>query len=338
MRDHKGQSIIALPLNYIIIDTETTGLDPSAHNIIEVSAIKYENGKLVDTFTSLVKPPLIYTIYPLRPDGARQLRQYYVDECITDLTGITNEMLEHAPSPDEVMPKLLEFLGNSVLIAHNAHFDINFLYDAIETHCHTYLTNNFIDTVRIARKVFPDLGHHKLSDIAKACNVSQPNAHRSEVDCLVTNQCYEYMRNKILSSQSEYEFKRSFDRKPSFHSHFPESRKSVKDYMPRHTEIDKTNPLYQKCVVFTGSLSSLSRENAIQIAVDKGAVVKGSVSSKTDILVVGVQDISIVGSDGMSTKEEKAHEINQSGKGRINIISEDEFLVLAQIRRTITSC
>ena len=321
MREHKGQSIIALPNNYIVIDIETTGLDFEYCHIIEIAAVKYEDGKAVDTFSSLIKPPLEHAYYPLRNDGAGEWIARYIDEYISDLTGITNEMLEKAPNPVDIMPKLRDFLGDSVLIAHNANFDINFLYDALEKYCNAYLTNNFIDTLRIARKVFPELSHHRLSDIAQACQAAQVEAHRAEADCLVTGKCYEFMRDRILATSSEGEFQKLFKTKSLQHKASLLSMEATTD------DIDDTNPIYQKVVVFTGALSAMSRKEAFQLTLNLGAIPEDAITKKTNYLVIGNEDFAKSVTDGKTSKMKKAESYQQKG-AEIYIISENAFFDL----------
>ena len=98
--------------------------------------------------------------------------------------------------------------------------------------------------------------------------------------------------------------------------------------------IDSNNPLYGKSVVFTGELS-MDRSQAMQLAVNAGASVKTSVSRKTDYLIVGKQDLQLVGEDGMSTKEEKAHALNNAGSANVKIIDEATFLQLVEKEENI---
>ena len=125
-RIHKGESFIEMPMTYSVIDIETTGLSPEYDEIIEVSAIKVCNNKIVDTFTSLVQPRGYEYEDDEYPDV---LLHEYVSDFISQLTGITNDMLSTAPSIQDVLPKYLEFIGNDMLLGHNINFDINFLYD-----------------------------------------------------------------------------------------------------------------------------------------------------------------------------------------------------------------
>lgn len=316
MRDRKGNSIIALPSNYVVIDTETTGLDYDYCDIIEISAIKYSNGNIIDKFTSLIKPHMYY-VYD--QDGNE--KEEYVDEFITQLTGITNDMLAIAPNPETIIPQFLAFVDNSIIVAHNANFDVNFIYDAAQEKCGTVFGNDFIDTLRIARKVFPELKHHRLSDIASACNIDQSKAHRAEDDCLVTAQCFEYMRNLVLSKSSEEDFQNLFKRyKQSYSDMLAQMNATIED-------IDDTNPLFGKTVVFTGALSSMDRKDAFQLVLNLGGVPQDSITKKTNYLVIGNSDFARSVKDGKTTKMKKAESYQQKGAD-ILILSENTFFDL----------
>lgn len=299
MREHKGQSIIALPMDYVVLDVETTGLDYNWCEIIEVAALKYVNGACVDAFTSLV--------HPWAP----------IDQYIADLTGITNDMLDTAPSPTTVIPALVAFIGDAIVVGHNVGFDINFIYDAYERECGKYFSNNYIDTLRIARKCFPQLSHHRLSDIAEACNVVQLDAHRAAGDCETTAQCYSHMRSMILAGQTEDAYIKSFDRCASY-------RKMLNDIEPTVADIDPTNPLYGKTVVFTGALATMERKDALKIVANLGGIPKDSVTAATNYLVIGSTEFAKCVKDGKTEKMKKAETIQKKG-GEITIISEDAF-------------
>lgn len=305
-------SIIALPNDYVVVDLETTGLDSKYDDIIEISAVRFRNGIEIDSFNQLISI------------------DYPIPCSISHLTGITNDMLCGCPKIEQAILDFSDYIGTDMIIGHNISFDIHFLAFAYKLYLAKDITNPYIDTMRIARKIHPEWAHHRLCDLANYYCIPYEGAHRAREDCIITNKCYRSMRDVILSRESEDDFKNRFVSKSGFRSHQFEKSPRITDMKPQNIEIDKTNPLFQKNIVFTGTLKFLSREEAMQIAIDKGAVIKSAVSRNTDILVVGKQDISIVGLDGMSTKEEKAHEINRSGKGHITIISEDDFLGLVQ--------
>ena len=171
-RPHKGRSILTAPDTYTVIDIETTGLDSRYCEIIEMSALRYVSGNLSDTFSTLVKPA--------EP----------IDEFITELTGITNDMVSDAPPISTAIKRFYDFIGSDILVGYNVNFDINFLYDNMEEHINTYLSNDYVDTLRIARKVLPNLRHHKLDDLITYFHLTQRNEHRALNDCVLTNQVY----------------------------------------------------------------------------------------------------------------------------------------------------
>lgn len=316
MRENKGNSIIALPSDYIVIDTETTGLDYDYCDLIEISAIRYSGGLRHEVFSSLVQPPLVH-FYNMDTDA---WEDEYVDSFITDLTGITNEMLAKAPLPEQIIPAFLDFIGDSVLVGHNVNFDINFLYDAAKE-CGRCLTNDFIDTMRIARKVFPDLKHHRLKDIAAVFSIDDKGAHRAEADCLVTAQCYEQMRNCILLERSEEDFQKLFKRDHS------KRKDTLANIIANVDAIDETNPIYGKIVVFTGALSSMERKEAFQIVANLGGTPKDSITKKTNYLVIGNTDFVQSVKNGKTNKMKLAEDYQQKGCD-ILILSENAFFDL----------
>lgn len=313
-REGKGSSLIGLPLDYTVIDVETTGIDYTYCEIIEISAIKVCNGLVVDRFTSLIQP------HPYFEE--ENTKHVYVDSFITALTGITNEMLESAPKPATVLPQLLSFVGDSILMAHNANFDINFLYDACNR-LGMKFTNNFIDTLRIFRKALPNLSHHRLPDICNELGISVDCHHRAEADCLTTNMCYLEIRNRILANQSEEQFVSSF--KKDRHS----VKLNANDIVPQTNDFDDTHPLYGKIVVFTGALSCMTRRAAMQLVANVGGENGNSVTKKTNYLVIGSEEFASSVKDGKTTKMKKAEDLRLKGND-ITIISESAFFDLLE--------
>lgn len=176
VREGKGKSQLLFIDDYIVLDLETTGLDPFCDEIIEMAAVRYSNRERISQFSTLVKP------------------ENKIDEYITQLTGITNEMVKDAPEIQKVFPDLMSFLGDSVIIAHNANFDINFLYDNYMLCCNEPFINDFIDTMRMSRRLFKDI-RHRLVDLTKEFDISFDVQHRAMADCEATHQVYEYMKN-----------------------------------------------------------------------------------------------------------------------------------------------
>lgn len=159
---------------FVAIDVETTGLSPIANELIEVSAIKYDGNKKIDTFSTLIKPKVRIPYY------------------ITNITGITNDMVEEAPEVEEVMPELVEFVGDLPIVAHNANFDYKFIQNYSNN---SFTKNKLIDTVPIGRKLYPELPNHKLGTIAKHIGITEDGFHRAEFDCECCAKIYmEYLK------------------------------------------------------------------------------------------------------------------------------------------------
>ena len=165
IRNGKGNSKIELVNDYIVLDIETTGLDPKFDEIIEIGAIKVINGEIVDEFSELVKPSCSITPF------------------ISSITGITNEMLENAKNINQVLPRFLDFVKDMTIVGHNVNFDINFIYDYALYISKKIFSNNYIDTLRFSRKLFTNLHDHRLQTISQYLNLQEENYHRASYDC-----------------------------------------------------------------------------------------------------------------------------------------------------------
>lgn len=159
---------------FVAIDVETTGLSPFANELIEVSAIKYEGNKKIDTFSTLIRPKVPIPYY------------------ITKITGITNDMVKNAPEVEQVMPELIHFVGDSAIVAHNANFDYKFIQNYSNN---SFTKNKVIDTVPIGRRLYPELPNHKLGTIARHIGITENGFHRAEFDCECCAKIYmEYLK------------------------------------------------------------------------------------------------------------------------------------------------
>ncbi|MFW7380976.1 MAG: PolC-type DNA polymerase III [Oligoflexus sp.] len=152
----------------VIFDFETTGLDTRRDQIIEIGALLTENGKIVDEFSSLVNPGQSLT------------------DTIVKITGITDEMLADKPCIEQVLPDFLKFMEGSILVAHNAEFDMAFLRAAAERLGYQLDWPCFC-TLKLARQLLPDLESKNLDTLAKHFGLSFEARHRSIGDCKVTS-------------------------------------------------------------------------------------------------------------------------------------------------------
>lgn len=299
-RTLKGKSTIDLLSDYIVFDIETTGLDSSYDEVIEIGAIKVKNNKTVSKFNSLVKP------------------KNEIDEYITELTGITNEMVKDAPTIEEILPDFMNYIGNDILIGHNINFDINFIYDNLYRNKFDVLTNDFIDTMRISRKLLSELPHHRLIDLAKYFKIDSTNNHRSLKDCEITMNVYENLKEIALQKYDNVdEFKNAFKK------HKKEGLRA-KDIVSTNTEFDVDNLFYDKYVAITGTLEKMLRKEAMQIIVDLGGHCEDNVTKKTNYLILGNNDYNPILRGKKSSKLIKAETLKLEGKD-IEIISENVF-------------
>ena len=166
--NEKGQS---LNDTYVVFDLETTGFSPIKDKIIEIGAVKVENGEITDKFSTFVNPKVPI---PFK---------------ITNLTSITDEMVMEAPDIETILPQFLEFVGDAVLVAHNASFDVSF----IEQNCrYQDITPDFtsVDTVAMARILLPTLSKFKLNVVANALHISLENHHRAVDDAGATAEIF----------------------------------------------------------------------------------------------------------------------------------------------------
>lgn len=304
-RIDKGKSIIMFPKDYVVVDLETTGLYPKFDEIIEISCLRVRNYEIVDSFSSLAKP------------------EEEICDFITELTGITNEMLSAAPPISQVLPSALAFVGNDIVVGHNVNFDINFLYDACLCVLGKKFSNNFIDTMRIARRLYPELKHHRLRDMVEHLNIEPGKYHRALNDCDMTQKCFKAMHEEILSLyNTEGEFVSLFHRKSK-----PLDARTLSTTV---TEFDTTHPLYGKVCVFTGVLEKMERKNAMQIVLDLGGQCANSVTKKTNFLILGNNDYCSTIKDGKSSKQKKAEEYKLDGCD-IEIVPENVFYEMIDV-------
>lgn len=157
--------------SYVCIDLETTGLNPKTDKIIEIGAVRVEQGQCTGTFETLVNP------------GRR------LEERIIELTGITTEQLSGAPAIEEVLPDLLAFMGEHVLLGHSVLFDYSFLKKAAVNEKYIFERQG-IDTLKIARKYLAELPSRSLEALCRHYGIPH-KAHRAAEDARATIALYE---------------------------------------------------------------------------------------------------------------------------------------------------
>lgn len=207
IRKYKGKSLVGFPHEYVLVDTETTGLSPGLDSIIEFGAVRYRNREVIDTFSTLVKPDSFYS-----ESGTYGIA--YISPFISNLTHITNEMLNTAPSMSSVLPDFLSFVKDSIIVGHNVNFDVNFIYDTSIKYEYTPFTNAFIDTLRLSKMLLPHMAHHRLQDLALLYGIDYSHAHRAIEDVYITEEVYKGLYDEMID---QFESEEIFNRyvKPS---------------------------------------------------------------------------------------------------------------------------
>ncbi len=171
----RGQSI---DTTYCVLDLETTGFSPVTEKITEIGIMKLKDGEVIDKFSTFVNPE--------KP----------IPQRVVEVTNITDDMVKDAETIDKIFPEILDFINGSVLVAHNADFDINFL-----KHNAKVLGYNFdftyIDTLSLAHEIFPDFKSYKLGRIAKNLGIKVEVAHRALDDVDTTVKVFDIMLEKL---------------------------------------------------------------------------------------------------------------------------------------------
>jgi DNA polymerase-3 subunit alpha (Gram-positive type) len=166
---------------YVVFDIETTGLSVVNHKIIEIAGAKMKDGKEIARFQSFVNPhePIPYKI--------------------SQLTNITDDMVRDAPDLEPVLRDFVAFVGDAVLVAHNARFDTGFIQDNLRRLGLPELTNPVLDTLELARYLYPDLKNHRLNTLAEKFKVSLENHHRAIDDSLALGHILFHMLKDALA-------------------------------------------------------------------------------------------------------------------------------------------
>lgn len=172
----RGRQICRYVPDYVLYDLETTGISCSYDEVIEISAVKVRKGTIVEEYSELVNPG--------RPIPARA----------SMVNHITDEMVAGAPPFEEALARFVAFIGDDILVGHNIHsFDMKFIYRDCERYFNRTLTNDYVDTLRFAKQVFPGWKHRRLGDLAEYYGISTTGAHRALADCRMNQQVYERM-------------------------------------------------------------------------------------------------------------------------------------------------
>ncbi|MFP3159764.1 MAG: 3'-5' exonuclease [Hydrogenobaculum sp.] len=161
---------------YVVLDIETTGLNPDEHEIIEIFAFLVEKERITKQFHRLINPG------------------FFIPRRITEITGITNAMLVGQPKVEEVIYDFDNFVKDYIIVGHNVKFDLSFLNKAYSIYLHKKLQPPNICTLELSKKLIPNLKSYKLSAVADYFNIKYERLHRAKDDALLTYNIF----NKLM--------------------------------------------------------------------------------------------------------------------------------------------
>lgn len=287
--------------DYCVLDTETTGLSAYYDEIIEIGILRVRNNEIVDRYDQLIKP------------------NFDIDDFITALTGITNDMLEGMPSIDSVKTDVLSFIGDDIILGHRTSFDMRFLNEGFKEQSY----NQYMDTMQFARKLYPELKHHRLSDLTDYLGLHN-NEHRALADCIATKELYDAVKSRMVEKNLAIE-----DLWITGESHGGKGI-DIKAIKPDEVVVDKDGFFYNRHVVFTGKLEKMLRKDAMQLVVNLGGILDNSVNKQTNYLILGDNDYNAILKGEKSSKHKKAEKLKLEGQD-IEVIDERTFYDLLEV-------
>jgi len=178
------ESINILDTEFAVLDFETTGTSGKHNRAIEIGIVRVKNGEILETFQSFINPG---TLVP-----------YY----ITSLTGITNDDVHDAPFFEDLTSQIIDFIGDSILVAHNMPFDYSFFQNEFMRADVLLPKNETLCTLKLARKLYPELKSKSLGNLVQHFGIRHKNVHRALGDAMVTAKLLIKMTNQLKEDQN----------------------------------------------------------------------------------------------------------------------------------------
>ena len=279
--------------DYVALDFETTGLNPSEDHIIEYGAVRVRNHQIIESYDCFVKI------------------EDKLNPFIAELTKIDDELLnKKGIDEEEALDKFLNWLGDDVVLGQNVAFDLSFLLSTTMRFHKETPQNDYLDTLSFSRVLLPNLAHHRLSNLCEYYDIDNKQAHRALSDCIATKEVYDCLLKEI---KDPLLFQETALRMGMFHRPKEEVNYT---FNPNHI-------LYGKKVSFSGIFRHFSKAEAEKMALEKGAILVGSISYTTDYLFIG-------GTGGKSLRYKKSELLIENGSP-LKIADEDEFIRLYEM-------
>lgn len=309
-------------MDFIAIDFEIANSNMSSACSLGMAFVK--DNQIIDEKYYLLHPPTMD-----------------FDQKMVNVHGIKPIDVLSAKNFKLVWEEIKEYFSYNLIIAHNAQFDMSVLYSCLEEYSLEMPAFYFMDSIQISSKAINGKVSSSLKDRLSHFNIEIKNHHNAKFDAKacanlviksferlgksnIHSFLYEFndltpKRFAELNPQKEFRKRQSFNKKIAI----SQISATVETFNTNHA-------LFGKNVVFTGELQTIDRKAAMQAVVNLGGNIKSTVSSKTDILVLGIQDKLLVGEQGISTKENKAFQLIADGKN-IKVLREKDFLRLLEL-------
>lgn len=306
-------------ISFVAIDLETA--TSARSSICQIAITEVINGELQTPKSWLVQPE--GNVY---------------DSMNIFIHGITPEDTKNSPSFPEVWKDVLPYLQGKIVVAHNTSFDMYALRDAFDKYGIDYPTFDYFCTLRIARYIVKGCYSYSLDIVLNYLGIEFEHHHRADSDSMgcakLLLKCLETDNSTLEDLEGNYHFHRGQFAPNVFIAHLQNKKqysgqhqyKNIIKDLEEHPELsDEGNYFYGKTICFTGKTQYAVRRVLLQMVKNIGGIPTDSVTSETDVLVVGQQDYRIVGADGMSSKQKKALKLLEKGQ-LIEILSESEFI------------
>ena len=306
-------------ISFVAIDLETA--TSARSSICQIGITEVINGELQTPKSWLVQPE--GNVY---------------DSMNIFIHGITPEDTKNSPSFPEVWKDVLPYLQGKIVVAHNTSFDMYALRDAFDKYGIDYPTFDYFCTLRIARYIVKGCYSYSLDIVLNYLDIEFEHHHRADSDSMgcakLLLKCLETDNSTLEDLEGNYHFHRGQFAPNVFIAHLQNKKQNsgqhqykniIKDLEEHPELIDEGNYFYGKTICFTGKTQYAVRRVLLQMVKNIGGIPTDSVTSETDVLVVGQQDYRIVGADGMSSKQKKALKLLEKGQ-LIEILSESEFI------------
>ncbi|HDF2960442.1 TPA: 3'-5' exoribonuclease [Clostridioides difficile] len=299
--------------NFVAIDFETANSERSSACSIGYAIV--ENGEIVKTGEHLIKP-----------------EPFYFDGYNTYLHGIDEEMVSNKSNIVETWNELYPYFKEKIIVAHNASFDMSVLRCGFDAFSVDYPNLNYICTYKLSEKTWINELNYKLDTLAEKFDIEFRH-HNAEEDAIVSAKILLNILNThdVTDIEGLLEKLKLKTGKLLSNTYNPFSTRKrtykniAKELVATTDEFNEDNEFFEKKVIFTGTLQSMTRKEASQMVLDVGGILGNGVTKDTDFLILGEQDYRVLKGGKMSSKMKKAYKYHEEGTG-IQIISEDDFL------------